>query len=85
MALVVEVWIGAAENELTSTQTSVMDKSQAPEYLTDTTVGKLYIQIVMHASWIRRESPLPNISTQQPTLLLYGPLLHIVVVVYRYI
>ena len=41
---------------------------------------------MMYASWIRRESsPLPNISTLQPTLSLYGPLLHNVVVVYQYI
>ena len=40
MVLVVGVGIDAAENELTSTQSSVMDKSQAPEYLTDTAEGK---------------------------------------------
>ena len=39
MVLVIQVGIAAVENELTSTQTSVMDKSQAPEYLTDTTAG----------------------------------------------
>lgn len=39
--------IAAAENELTSTQTSVMDKSQAPEYLTDTTIGKEQSMIII--------------------------------------
>jgi len=34
------VGIGAAESVLTSIQTFVMDKSQAPEHPTDTAVGK---------------------------------------------
>ena len=47
MVLVIQVGIAAAENELTSTQTSVMDKSQASEYLTDTTVGKEQSMIII--------------------------------------